>query len=526
MSKVREIETDVLVVGSGAAGVMAALKAARMGCRVTLTSKTSQRGGNSALAAGVWIVPSADFPPEEYLSLVMEAGKQINDRKLVRIMAQRGEPMIRTIGEMGIPLERLGRSDWGVQMGRSTAVPGLVLMSALLQHIKDERVTALPWLSIIELLLDEGRVSRAIGVSRKQGRLVINTKSIVLATGGAGAIYRRHDNHRRIMGDGYWLALRIGLPLRDMEFVQFYPIAIAEPHLPPIILYEPFPEEVRAIDSEGQDVFKKHGLRFDLNESILTYRDQFTVILSREKERGKVYLDYTKVPTEIWKRPPLNRFARRIPDLRNRPVSIAPVVHFFMGGVEIDETAQTAVPGLFAAGEVTSGVHGANRVGGNALTECFVFGEIAGESAARYAMKVSRGRLNRNAAGESFPWKDETGQARELFLEIQDLTWTHAGPIRNAESLSEGLSRVSEAERRLSDLKAKGSSVELNEVRGSLLISKSIMRASLERKESRGAFYREDFPQRDDEKWLAHIRLRLDRETNDLVVSRQGIERL
>jgi len=241
-------------------------------------------------------------------------------------------------------------------------------------------------------------------------------------------------------------------------------------------------------------------------------------------ERGKVYLDYTGVPKQEWERPSLNRLQRINPDFRNRPFSIAPVVHFFMGGVEIDEGARTAIPGLFAAGEVTSGVHGANRVGGNALTECFVFGDIAGESAARYAMETHRRKLKRESVRERFPWKAGTAGARELFHEVQDLTWTHAGPIRNAESLREGLSGISRVERKLPTLEAAERSMELNEVKGSLLISKAIMKASLERKESRGAFYREDFPRRDDENWLRHILLKVDRETGDLVVSHQAVD--
>jgi aspartate oxidase len=495
----KEIKTDVLVIGSGAAGIMASLKATRMGCKVMLASKASMRSGNSALAGGGWLTPSKDFAPDEYVELVMEAGKKINDAKLVRILAQRGEAMIKALKEMGVPLARRSERSWFMEMGTSTKVPGLVFMGVLLEHIKDERITALPWFSIIELLLEEGRVSGALGISKKEGHVAINAQSVVLATGGGGGIYRRHDNNRRILGDGYWLAFLVGLPLRDMEFVQCYPLGLAEPHVPPMIVLPPFPKEARAIDSKGEDLIKKHGLQFDLNESIVKYRDQFTVILSREMEKGKVYLDYTGVPEKKWEGFPLNRLGRINPDFRNRPFSIAPVVHFLMGGVQIDDRAQTAIPGLFAAGEVTSGVHGANRVGGNALTECGVFGDIAGESAARHAMGVRRGKLKQEMVRGEFPWKHETEGRRELFREVQNVSWTHAGPIRNAKSLQEGLSRVSEMERRLAGLEKKGGSLELNEVKGSVLISKAIMRASLEREESRGAFYREDFPQRDDD---------------------------
>jgi succinate dehydrogenase/fumarate reductase flavoprotein subunit len=200
-----------------------------------------------------------------------------------------------------------------------------------------------------------------------------------------------------------------------------------------------------------------------------------------------------------------------------------------MGGVEINEFAQTAIPGLFAAGEVTAGVNGANRVGGNALMECVVFGDIAGKSAARYAMGVRGGKLKREIVRGKFSWKEERKEVKELFQQVQDLTWTHAGPMRNGQSLQEGLSRLSEMEGRLAELEGAGRSIELNEVKGSVLISKAIMRASLEREESRGAFYREDFPQSDDDHWLKNILLTLDGETGDFIISHRpisGLERM
>jgi succinate dehydrogenase/fumarate reductase flavoprotein subunit len=520
----REIESDVLVIGSGAAGVMAALRAARTGCGVILASKGSMRTGNSTLAGGGWLVPSREFPPDAYFNLVMEAGKQLNDAQLVRMLALYGEGMIRGLRELGAPVERQGERYWFVQIGRSTMFPGMIFMDALWKRIKAESILTMPWLSITELLEEEGRISGAVGVSKTEGPVIIDAKSVVLATGGAGGIYRRHDNHRRILGDGYWLALGMGLSLRDMEFIQWYPLTLAEPHLPSLIIDEPFPEEVKAVDSRGQDLMKKHRLLYNLNESVMGHRDQFTLILSRELEKGPVYLDYTAVPREKWESPPLNRLGRMNPAFRDRPISVAPAVHFFMGGVEIDQSAQTAIPGLFAAGEVTSGVHGANRMGGNALTECVVFGDIAGESAARYAMRKGRGKWRHDTIRGGFSWKDETKRAREFLHQVQDLMWVHAGPIRSKESLQEGLFGLSDVEQRVSRLEPMGRSVELNEVKGTVLVSKAIMRASIERKESRGAFYREDFPQRDDGKWLKNILLRLDKEAGDFVVSYKSIE--
>ena len=261
----------------------------------------------------------------------------------------------------------------------------------------------------------------------------------------------------------------------------------------------------------------------DLNEIASTCRDQLTLILAMEKKRGDVYLDYTAVPGDAWQRPPLERLHRTNPDFRHRPFSVGPAVHFFMGGVEIDAYAQTEISGLFAAGEVTSGVHGANRLGGNALAECLVFGEVAGESAARYALEGGSWKPRVHPMKGSLSWRDETGRAKTLLQEVQDLMWLHAGPIRNAESLREGVAGALRLESRLDGLIPEKGSVEHNAVKGSLLISRTIMRASLEREESRGAQYREDFPQRNDTVWLKHVVLRLDRKTRDLVVSHSDL---
>jgi len=513
------IETDVLVVGSGIAGVMSALKAARNGCKVLLTSKVSMKSGNSIFAGGGWLIPSEDFPPDAYFRWVMEGGKQVNNAKLVRVLAQRGEVMIRALKEMGISLEKKGEKYWYVKMGNSSKYPGSTLMDELLTQVKKKPIETQPWVCIIDLLLEDGRISGALGISRTQGPLIINAKSIILATGGAGGIYRRSSNHRRIIGNGYWLALKAGLSLMDMEFIQFYPIGLAEPFLPSTIIQPPIPREARILNTNGENLLEKYSLKFDLNESVMQYRDELTVILSKELQDGAVYMDCTEVPAKKWKKWFLNRLATINPEFRNRPFLIAPAVHFLMGGIEIDQYAQTAIPGLFAAGEVTAGIHGANRQGGNALTECMVFGNIAGRSASGYARKLSRRKIKDHTIRTEFHWDTHNTGGKKLFSELQDLTWTHAGPIRNACSLKKGLQWNSTLKKRTEELASKEKSILLNELKGSLMVSEAILRASLERKESRGAFYRDDFSNKDDANWLKNIFLKVDSEKNHFIVS-------
>lgn len=514
----KTIETDILVVGSGIAGVMAALSAAQHGCRVLLTSKVSIKSGNSIFAGGGWLIPSKEFPPDDYVHFVLASGKQVNDPNLVQILSQKAGFMIKKLERLSVPLERRGDKYWYVKMGQSSQFPGSVLMRELLKQVKQKQINTLPWVSIVDILLEDGRISGAAGIHRKHGLVIINAKSIVLSTGGAGGLYKRSSNHRRIVGDGYWLALKAGLALRDMEFIQFYPIGLAEPSMPSTIIQPPIPKEAKIFDAEGENLLSKYGLRFNLNEAVMQYRDELTVILSRESQNGKIYMDCTEVPSQKWDKWFLNRLALINPEFRQRPFLIAPAVHFFMGGIEIDQDARTAIPGLFAAGEITAGIHGANRQGGNALTECIVFGDIAGESAGRYASSRPQRQTKKYVSTTLPHWGTKTTEEKNLFSKLQVLTWTHAGPTRNARSLAEGLNKISRLEKRLEKFKAEERSIALNELAGGLLVSKAIILASLARKESRGAFYRDDFLQRDDAIGLSNIFLKFDRDMSDLIV--------
>jgi len=241
-------------------------------------------------------------------------------------------------------------------------------------------------------------------------------------------------------------------------------------------------------------------------------RDALSKGLYEISGESDVYLDLTRVPEDAWGRYPLIFLKRTRFPFRERPFLIAPAAHFFMGGVEIDEHGKTALPGLFAAGEVAWGIHGANRLGGNALTECVVFGIQAGRSAMDY-VKEKPGRLFPERALKK--WEKKAAQylrrkrgpfdpLRDLWKELQDLTWKHAGPVREKDSLVEGLNRLSSLEEKIeaaypltpSDVFKK------RELENGSLLLKAILQGSLLRCESRGSFYRKDFPNRDDVNWL------------------------
>jgi succinate dehydrogenase/fumarate reductase flavoprotein subunit len=342
--------------------------------------------------------------------------------------------------------------------------------------------------------------------------------------GGAGAIYRRNDNQRSILGDGYALALRSGLALFDLEFVQSYPFVLAEPRLSSFMLLPPFPKEVRLFNEREEDLFEKIGLGRDINRTIVTERDRVSIALHQASQKGDVYFDLTQAPPEKWEQYPLNFLKKSKFPFKDRAFLISPAVHFFMGGVEIDENGRTALPGLFAAGEVTWGVHGANRLGGNALTECAVFGALAGRAAADEILQkggmqgpthlfseASLKRWDRRAGNYLKRRRGTMDAAGDLLKRLKDLAWRFAGPIREESSIKEGLDQLVSLEKRiegvypatLKDLFRKRSLDNMT------LIIRGILQGSLLRKESRGSFFRKDFPGQDDQNWMKNTCYRL-----------------
>jgi len=353
---------------------------------------------------------------------------------------------------------------------------------------------------------------------------LIQSKAVILSTGGAGAIYRRNDNQKSILGDGYTLALRAGLPLFDLEFVQFYPFALGEPRLSTFMLYPPYPKEVRLLDERGEDIRERGILKGDLKQAFIVQRDRSSIALYTASQNGDVYFDLTQVPQEKWDHYPLNFLKKSKFPFRERPFLISPVVHFFMGGVEIGENGETSLPGLFAAGEVVWGIHGANRLGGNALTECAVFGILGGQSAAEYVHRKEREHGLFDLFSENFMKKWDRkirayhrkrrgafDRPRDLLKDLKDLAWRYASPIREEESLKEGLDRLASIERRiervypatLKDLFKK------RDLENMALLLKAILKGSLLRTESRGSFFRKDFPDQDDTNWLKNTCYRL-----------------
>jgi len=520
-----ELTTDVLVIGSGLAGLLSALEAERAGLRVLVVGKFAiGMGTNTSLANGAFTVSNSHFSKEDHLQATLASGKGLNQAGRVETLVEKGPEAVRKLKEYGVPLleKRMG---YTVDRPEgSSRLPGCLLINPLVERLRHSSIKLLPGLTIFDLVVEEGNVLGAFGFLKDGKPCLIQSRAVILSAGGAGAIYRRNDNQRSILGDGYSLALRAGLPLLDLEFVQFYPLALAEPRLSSFILYPPYPKEVRLIDEKGEDLLERFNTGRDLTQAVITQRDRFSIALYHASQKGDVFFDLTQVRREEWERYPLNFLRKSKFPFQERAFLVSPAVHFFMGGVEIDENGRTSLPGLFAAGEVVWGTHGANRLGGNALTECAVFGVIGGQSAGEYVLQKGReqGPLNPFSEGFKKKW-DRKVQSyfrkrrgtfdppRDLLRELKDLAWKYASPERAEESLKDGLERLAILERKIEKVypATLKDLFEKRDLENVALLLKAILRGSLLRTESRGTFFRKDFPEQDDINWLKHSCYRL-----------------
>lgn len=513
-----DLSTDILVIGSGLAGILAALKAEREGVRVLLVGRFAiGMGTNTSLANGVFTAANSRFSEEAHLRATLESGRGLNHVKLVKALIEKAPDAIKELGGYGIPLVDRGT---GFTVGRpkgSSQLPGILLVKPLIERLRNSAIKLLPGLVIFDLVIEEGEIRGAFGFLKDGKPCLIQSRAAILSAGGAGAIYRRNDNQRSILGDGYALALRAGLSLFDLEFVQFSPFALGEPRLSSFLLYPPYPKGLCLFNEKGEDLLEKLNPPGDSSRAILSQWDRLSVVLYDACQQGDVFVDLTQVPEGEWEHYPLNFLKKSKFPFRDRPFLVSPAAHFFMGGVETDEKAATSLPGLFAAGEVTWGVHGANRLGGNALAECAVFGTIGGQSAAEYCRQKER------TQGPSHPFSENIikkwdrkvrsylrkrrgtfDRPRDILKELKNLAWRCAGPVREEESLKEGLDQLASFRKRIEEVypATVGDLFKKRDLENVALLLKAILEGSLLRGESRGTFFRKDFPKQDDQNWL------------------------
>jgi fumarate reductase (CoM/CoB) subunit A len=513
-----QLKYDVLVIGSGAAGLRAAIAAASRKQKVLGVSKGPPGSGTStSLSYGIFAGAPEEGSIERHRDLTLRAGRGINRPELVEALVQEGPSRLQELLDWGVP----GVTHQGALFVKSRPLMwGRELMSSLLGRSRRGGAELVGGMTACKIWVRRGGIGTLAYSSKERQWVLIRSRSVVLATGGAAALYMRHDNPGPILGQGHLLALDAGAVLEDMEFIQFHPAGLAEAGLPRILIPSAVTDKGRLINGKHEDILSKYGL--PVGTASKQARDFLSQAICREMNGGgEVWLDLRDVPDQAWKEDPSSDSIRQILLERyegeKRPLRVAPMAHFVMGGVSIGPDGATSIPGMYAAGELAAGVHGANRMRGNALTEALVFGARAGEAAADWA-KNADACLKKDFTSEvrAFlePFEQRTVRLSSINpkRKIREILWNQAGVIRREEGLK---TAKQEVEGILASSYPCCFGRGPDGITNTLVFESAcrtallIIKAALMRRESRGAHLREDLPAQNDREWLGHIRIRL-----------------
>ncbi|WP_371376958.1 L-aspartate oxidase [Sporomusa aerivorans] len=496
------VKSDVLIIGGGLAGMLAALSAGNCGKTVTIVSKSLVGKAGNTLVSGGGISSAtgeAENDAASYLTDIMHSGKGLNNGKLAQKLTAESPFILRQLEDYGV---KLVRSDGSYKKRRPpghsvprniptdwTGLPyqnrGLSFMLPLLERMREQNILTVSGVKIFQILKNDARVIGAIGVDREKKVYQFLADGIVLATGGAGYLFSKTNNTRDITGDGLSLALSAGCRLQDMEQIQFYPTMMFDPVKAPVS--NPLfgaGAVLRNVDSE------RFMNRYDSMGDMAT-RDNMARAIFMEIQTGKgidgcVYMDCTGIPSDDLKKQYKDFYqfllAAKIDPTKDF-IKVSPCVHYSLGGIVIDELASTGVPGLYAAGEICGGIHGANRLSGAALMEACVFGWQAGIQAASQAaercgsVQPSVGELLQSFANDN---------NSTIFNTLRKKMWEDVSLVRS----EQGLRQVDDYIDRTAKEMVNGSSL-----RDTLRVAKTIVQSALMRQESRGAHFRSDYPQ-------------------------------
>lgn len=376
-------------------------------------------------------------------------------------------------------------------------------------------------LVVADLIVEQGRTDVVAYHVKSEEWISIGAKALVLATGGAGALFKRHNNPLRMLGDGYVLALNAGAILQHMEFVQFYPLSLAEPGLPFLLISPRLADLGKLHNGKGEEILDKYNIAE--RPAGERARDRLSQALFTENYRHgeEIWLDLTGISEADWRKDPFSSSIRKILGDRygaaRKPVRIAPIAHHVIGGIQIDSRGFTSVPGLFAAGEITGGLHGANCMGGNALSETMVFGKRAGDAVAQWVADSSPSdrKVDRDIIMRFLKRSSKTGiqlDSVKLTGQLQEIMWMDGGILRNQQGLAQTLVTVEDILEKAYEASLEGTPDEIQrvlELRSATTTAQLILEAAQRREESRGAHFREDFPDQDDENWKGALQVQL-----------------
>jgi len=551
---------DVVVVGAGGAGLRAAIEASAAGARTALICKSLLGKAHTVMAEGGIAAALGNVWPEDnwrvHFRDTMRGGKLLNNWRMAQLHAQEAPDRVLELEEWGALFDRtkdgliLQRDFGGHRYARLAHVgdrTGLEMIRILQQNAVHKGIDVYMECTLQRLLTDGGRIAGALGYWRESGKFVLfGARAVVLATGGVGKAWKITSNSWEYTGDGMAMALEAGADLIDMEMVQFHPTGMVWP--PSVrgllvtegvrgdggtlknkdgkrFMFDYIPEFFRAdtADNEREADAWYEDKKNNRRTPDLLPRDEVARAINTEVKAGRgtphggVYLDIAsrRSPEFIKKRLPsmYHQFKELADvDITATAMEIGPTCHYIMGGVRVDpETAAATVPGLFAAGEVAAGMHGANRLGGNSLSDLLVFGRRAGAGAAAYASRtnartVDDAQVEAAARAMLAPFEAEGGEnPYSVHAELQDTMQSLVGIIRTEAELKDAIVKLDRLSERVDRVSVEGNR-QFNpgwhlalDLRSLLTISKAVTRSALMRQESRGGHTRDDFPKTDAE---------------------------
>jgi succinate dehydrogenase / fumarate reductase, flavoprotein subunit len=570
MAEYETFTNDVLVIGSGGAGLRAAIEASAAGVSVGMVCKCLLGKAHTVMAEGGIAAALANVDERDnwkvHFADTMRGGQYVNQWRMAELHAKEAPDRVRELEAWGAVFDRtndgriLQRNFGGHKYPRLAHVgdrTGLEMIRTLQDHGVHRGIDVHMEICILTLLKDGNRIAGAFGYDRERGRFkLFRAKAIVLATGGIGKAYKITSNSWDCTGDGHALAYHVGAELIDMEFVQFHPTGMVWP--PSVsgmlvtegvrgeggiltnkegnrFMFDEIPESYRAQTADNEE----EGWRYCLGDKnarrppeLLT-RDHVARCIVREIKEGRgtphggVYLDISWIKERIPNAE--EHIKRKLPsmyhqfkalgdvDITREPMEVGPTTHYIMGGVHVDpDTEMSRVPGLFAAGECAAGINGANRLGGNSLSDLLVFGKRAGEFAARFARDNSLGKIDSPSragtidivAREALAPFESHGRGSEnpyaVQRDLQEVMQHNVGIVRNEHEMLSALQELQKFWERANHVGVIGNR-DFNpgwhtalDLRSLLTVSEAITRAAIERKESRGAQFREDCPKKDE----------------------------
>jgi succinate dehydrogenase flavoprotein subunit len=532
---------DVLIIGAGGAGLRAAIESYDKGANTLIACKSLMGKAHTVMAEGGIAAALGDVDPQDnwqvHFSDTMVEGQLLSNWRMAEIFAKEAIDRVYELEKYGALFDRtkdgkISQRAFGAHTYRRLCHigdrTGLELIRTLQDQVIKRGVPFMDEVAVTNVFKDPktGRAAGALGIDIKSGGLILfRCKAIILASGGCGRVYQVTSNSYESTGDGIAMAYRAGAELMDMEMIQFHPTGMIYPAGVRGLLV------TEAVRGEGGILTNSQGERFmskyDAKRMELSARDVVAraiyseITAGRGTKNGAVYLDVSHRGEAYIKNKLPSMYDQFLEfagvDITKEKMEVAPTVHYQMGGVRVDpETAESTVKGLYAAGEVACGLHGGNRLGGNSLSDIMVFGRRAGGAAAEAVAKAGTPTIDDSEVQKEIdrvlsPFSDAPGE-NPFFLkeEIAKVMWEHVGIVRDERALSAGLAEIERLKKQAVKARAQPgraynqSWLDSLQVWEMLLGCEAIIRSALERKESRGAHSRSDYPQKDP-KWLVNI---------------------